>query len=136
MSYAARLAAGKISDLNIVELENCIMNMIKLHESNSKENYPKIVKNNSKFHQIISEASEHKRINFYIKKNNALSMLSRANEFYLFNRGSDYMDEHIAIFNAIKSRDSVSAEECVKVHIKNDLRFYKLKFEELFRKMT
>ncbi|MGD9570018.1 MAG: GntR family transcriptional regulator [Sedimentibacter sp.] len=129
-SYAAGIAAIKICDSNIAKLEICINNMIEFN-NNSEDNYLKIVNNNSKFHRIISEASEHKLIIEYIKKISALSMLSRANEFYVFKRGLEYIDEHINIFNSIKARDSIRTENCVKEHINNDLKFYKMKYEEV-----
>jgi DNA-binding GntR family transcriptional regulator len=129
-SFAAGIAATKISDSNIAKLELCINNMVEFNNS-TEENYPKIVNNNSKFHRIIYEASEHKLIINYIKKISALSTLSRANEFYLYKRSPDYIDEHIEIFNAIKARDPVRSENCVREHIKNDLKFYKTKYAEL-----
>lgn len=127
--FAAKLASRRITLAELDSLEDCISNITSLKESNKIGNYPLIIKNNSKFHQIISEASKHKRIIYHIKKNNALSELARANEFYLFNRGLEYMNEHIEIFNALKLRDSNRVEAVVKSHIENDLNFYNSRYE-------
>lgn len=127
--YAAKLASQKITIEELNDLEACISNIIK--ESNRIDNYPLIIKNNSKFHQIISQASRHKRIIHHIKKNNALSELARTNEFYLFNRGLEYMDEHIEIFNGLKLGDAARVEKAVKSHIENDLNFYNSQYNLL-----
>ena len=135
-SFAAGLAAKNIKEYNLKELERCIDKMVILHESNNKKNYLSLVQTNSEFHQVISKSSEHKLLNFYIEKNHALSMLSRAKEFYLFSRGPEYINEHINIYKAIKARDSVSAEKFTREHIKNDLNFYKTNYKGFYSKKS
>lgn len=133
-SFAARLAATNISNIQLEELAACVHRMHELHDKDYEGSYLNIISNNTRFHQIIAEASNHRLITGYINKNNALSMLARANEFNLFHRDSSYITEHISIYNAINNHNPSQAEKAVKNHISNDLRFFKEKYSIQMKK--
>ena len=124
-SFAARRAAENITNSALEKLEELVAATTELRKTQLPENYPKIIELNTVFHELIVLASGHDRMIDYITKNNALSMLSRANEFYLFNRPNNYRNEHLGILDALKARNGDLAEDRMRVHTQNDLEFYK-----------
>ena len=124
-SFAARLAAARIDKKALDQLETYIGNVASLHKEHSPENYTKIIDLNSQFHNLIVLSSGHKRLRKLIENNSALAALSRANEFFIFDRNDDYVEEHKSIWEALTRHDGLLAEEQMRIHIQHDLDFFK-----------
>jgi len=100
----------------IEELEDCIGGMKRLVESGNVDD---MVVANSKFHRIIIEGSGNKELS------NVISLLGeklhrvRILSLYAPNRLKESFKEHMAIFDAIISKDIVAAELAVEEHMRN-----------------
>ncbi|MDY7028891.1 MAG: FCD domain-containing protein, partial [Spirochaetota bacterium] len=103
-----------------------------LYAIGKDHNYQEIIDGNSMFHSIINNSFDNQRLKQYIKMNEALATLSRTNEFYMFHRENDYLDEHKAILLAIEKRDPERAELSMKMHIMHDLSFFKEHYQNTF----
>ncbi len=100
----------------IEELEDCIGGMKRLVESGNVDD---MVVANSKFHRIIIEGSGNEELS------NVISLLGeklhrvRILSLYAPNRLKESFKEHMAIFDAIISKDIVAAELAVEEHMRN-----------------
>ncbi|MCD6420027.1 MAG: GntR family transcriptional regulator [Synergistetes bacterium] len=98
------------------ELEGCVRGMRRLVESGSVDD---MVVANSKFHRIIIEGSGNKELS------NVISLLGeklhrvRILSLHAPNRLKESFKEHMAIFDAIVSKDIAAAELAVEEHIRN-----------------
>lgn len=113
-SLSARLAAKKISEAGLLEMERQINLMETLAKSKETE---KLTKENTKFHMSIREAAKnpviYKMLMNVVAFDNAFR--KRALEFNLEIR--EGFAEHKKIFEAIKERNEESAEKRMKEHI-------------------
>ena len=124
--FAAGLASQNIDDETLLYLDELLHRVESLQAEHASEHFSEIIELNSEFHSIIIENAQHKRIQSYIARNNALSALLRANEFYqLGGRSEEFVEQHYRILDALKKHDRELAEECMKTHILTDLAFFK-----------
>lgn len=112
--YAARLAADRITDENIKELEN-IVESIKAYDI--VEDYQKIIMEDEKFHEIIFESCGNPCL---VKLLYDLHMHTQRLWYYVQRDVSEmnlFLGTMPKIVSAIKARDSLAADKCAKVHI-------------------
>ena len=110
----------------LVYLDELLHRVESLQSEHTSERFSEIIELNSEFHSIIIENAQHRRIQSYIARNNTLSSLLRANEFYqLGGRSEEFVEQNYRILEALKKHDRSMAEECMKEHILVDLSFFK-----------
>jgi DNA-binding GntR family transcriptional regulator len=127
-AFAARFAAERVDENTLHELSACVDGVVKLRKDHNPENYARIIDFNSRFHDLIVSASKHRRMQQYIEKNAVFVTLARINEYYLYHRESDYVDEHVAILKALERHDGNSAEKFMRQHAQHDLDFYRASY--------
>ena len=59
-----------------------------------------------------------------MENNHHLSLLARAQEFACYKRDPSYLQEHMAVVEALKLRNPELVEARMREHINNDRRFY------------
>lgn len=113
---AARLAAEKISDEALAEMEEVVL-LSEFHLEHAKQD--QMLKMDGRFHEIMYHASgsrmlEHVLTDFhhYVKQARFTSMKTR-------NRAAESVKEHKAILEAIKNRDGDQAEQLANEHIRH-----------------
>lgn len=117
--FAAYIAAKKISDKEIIKLEEIIK---KMRNEAAKGNIAAYTDLNSQFHNVILELSENKRL---IRLCNSLSgheYKFKIEALTLVERLKYSIEEHIKILEALKKRNSIEAKSLTQSHIENVLK--------------
>ncbi len=120
-SYAASLGVAYLSDEVIDALEDCVRRALEYHR---KKDYDKVVETNTHFHDVIISGCQNSHLLGMIEKNRSLSLLARNQEFSGFKRDESYLNEHMAIVEALKQRNNALVEERMRIHVMNDMKFY------------
>jgi len=79
---------------------------------------------NTHFHDVIISGCQNSHLLGMIEKNRSLSLLARNQEFSGFKRDESYLNEHMAIVEALKQRNNALVEERMRIHVMNDMKFY------------
>lgn len=115
---SARLAAEKITPEQMASLEEVIY-LSEFHTE--KENYEKVFEMDSKFHELLYEASGSKQLHHllsdyhhYVQKVRKVSVATQT-------RAGQSTKEHQRILEAIKAHDPDRAEQLAKEHIVNTI---------------
>lgn len=113
---AARKAAENIDHESVVQLEECLFLSRTYFEQNKLD---EVVSKNTLFHDIILNSGDNLALAHMMAqiKSQVLAYRSFISS-YKFR--STFMDEHWAIFQAIKNRQPDIAEELMREHIMND----------------
>ena len=119
--HAARLSVSNITDEEIQNLMDIIEQSKRAHEEDCADT---IVEMNTKFHDLIIEPCTNERLKNIIERNRYLLYMARRQEFYRYKKDEKYLEEHIKIVEMFKIRDADKVEECMKNHLRNDLKFY------------
>lgn len=121
---AARLAAEKIDEENLLLLEECLFLAEKYHE---QDQIDKVFEKNTQFHDTIVKSSENPTLIHLISQIRSHVLAYRSFESsYKFR--PTFMEEHWNIYQAIKNRDPERAEKLMRKHILDDaeaIKFYK-----------
>ena len=123
--FAARLAAERIDEETLKELEQCVTGIENYRGQITEENFPVIVELNSQFHALIVQACKHHIMQKYLNNNLALMSLVRNNEFYDTIHDENFIDEHKEIYESIKEHDAKRAEESMRKHVTADYELFK-----------
>lgn len=113
---AARWAAEKITDEEIKELQEAL----ELEEFYTiKNDAQHLMTYDSKFHDIIFKASKSRPLMHMLSTFHFYIQSARNNSFETPGRPVKALDEHRAIFEAIKNKDADTAEKLTIQHITN-----------------
>ncbi|MEK5270127.1 GntR family transcriptional regulator [Aeribacillus sp. FSL K6-8394] len=124
---AARLAAERIDEETLLELEECLYLAGKYHE---EDQISKVFEKNTQFHDTIVKSSENPILIQLISQIRSLVLAYRSFESSHKFRPT-FLEEHGNIFKAIKDRDPELAEKLMRKHILDDakaIKFYKQSF--------
>lgn len=115
---AASMAAEKISDADLLKLENEVAASI---EASDKDNALDAITHDSRFHEIIVDASD----NEYISDFSHMLILHIQRIKYHYFHLSGYrklsVEEHTEILDAIKKGDSLLAHDLMRTHWLNSM---------------
>lgn len=120
-SYAAREGVKVMSDEDIRQLEAYVHLSM---ESHKNYDFANVVEANTKFHDMITGCCHNKHLCSMMERNEMLSLLSRVQEFSCYKRDHRYLEEHMAVVEALKQRKEDLVEACMRKHIENDRKFY------------
>lgn len=119
--YAGYLAAMKITDEEIKELEQLAKDSETAYKKGESET---VVELNTAFHDLIVRTSGNRQLSEIVDRIRSLNILARNTELKEYSRPGDYLDEHMGIVNAMKSRDPQIVENVLRKHIENDWKYY------------
>lgn len=122
--YAANLATEKISKVELAQLKEYIEQADLAYQESSFE---VLIEFNTNFHDLITNASNNKRIIDILGRLRFLILLSRNTEHKKFSRPRDYLEEHRLILSALESKDKIEVEKRVRAHIENDWLYLRQK---------
>lgn len=113
---AAGLAAEKITDEEVAEMHRLIETDRPLV---AEKNYPKIIENDTAFHDIIYRASGNRRCMTIISNLREQITAIRGRSMPYPGRLEVMLEEHTAIADAIAKHNAKKAQEAVRVHMEN-----------------
>lgn len=129
-SLAARLTTRLASKMEIKEIGNTILKSKQYLEVNVERNREALLTENTRFHDLITQYSQNKRLRKQLRDLNSLSHYYRVINFQGENREWNVFNEHQEIFNYIERKDEENASLLMTNHIKNDL----IHLKEIFKK--
>lgn len=112
--FSAKLAALKITEEQLVKLEQQVNLMETLLEQNQID---QLVEENTKFHEMIREASASPMVSRILANISSFDTAFRKRALKQKSEVDGGFVEHREIFEAIKSRDGDLAEKVMKQHI-------------------
>lgn len=113
---AAKWAAEKITEQQLNEMHE----LIDLAEFYIfKNNIDGIVNADNRFHKILYDACNSKHLQHILTDFHQYSQMSRIESLSNNDRAKKTLEEHKAIFNALKERNPKKAEICAREHVKN-----------------
>ena len=125
--FAAKLAVATIDKERIEKLQECVDSAKEYH---SKKKFNKVIEANTSFHSLVVTDCGNNRLKGFIEKISLLAILSRVSEFQCYQRDEVYLKEHQAVIDALKDRNEKLVEDSLRNHISNDLKFYRMKYQE------
>jgi DNA-binding GntR family transcriptional regulator len=111
---AARWATKRLTDLEMKELEK-IVDLTEFYAQ--KENVEEIAELDSKFHQIIYEASGSKMLSLTLSNLHQYIQVARLQSMHVENRLSQTITEHLSLLEAFRNRDAEAAEKAMTYHV-------------------
>jgi len=121
---AARLAAERIDEDNLLLLEECLFLAEKYHE---QDQIDKVFEKNTLFHDTIIKSSANPILIHLTSQIRSQILAYRSFESsYKFR--PTFLEEHWSIFRSIKNRDPELAEKLMRKHILDDaeaIKYYK-----------
>jgi len=120
-SYAARESVRAMSDEEIRQLEEYVHRSMEYHKN---YDFASVVEVNTTFHNMITGCCRNHHLRSMMDRNGMLSLLSRVQEFSCYKRDHQYLEEHLAIVEALKQRNEDLVEARMREHIENDRKFY------------
>ncbi len=112
----ARWATKNITHAQLDDMDEAVyMSDFQAHRAH----FDKVTELDSQFHQLMYEASGSKRLEHILKDLHQYVFNVRLMSISAHQRGQTSNEEHAAILNAIKNKDSDLAEELARTHIQN-----------------
>ena len=111
---AARLAAERINEENLVKLESCIQGF---HEPFTEKDVQRYAKEDFRFHQTIVAVSDAQRLIKMISTLYDHIRIFRLTTLGLSSRMKTSLAEHRLLIEAFQRRDSEQAEQMMRQHI-------------------
>ncbi len=111
---AARWAAKRLTESEMKELQN-IVDLTEFYAQ--KNNLEEIAELDSRFHQIIYEASGSKMLNLTLSNLHEFIQVARLQSMNVENRLPQTILEHIALLEAFHNRDAEAAEKAMTYHV-------------------
>jgi len=112
--FAARLAAKRIKDEELRRLEECLNQS---EESMKKGDIDKVLKINTKFHNLINSISGSKRLQDLIRQHSDYILRFRRAALCTEGHAEQALSEHRRILEALKKRDQDKVETLMSEHI-------------------
>lgn len=113
---AASLAAERITEEELDEMERCLVEKAEAIATNDIE---KLVRVDTKFHDTIYKASRNERLSNIINNLREQIQRYRATTLAYPGRMQESLDEHRAIVEALQARDTKLARQLAGEHIEN-----------------
>lgn len=113
---ASALAAERITDEELEEMERLLVEKVEAINSNDME---RLVEVDTKFHETIYKASRNQRLFTIINNLREQIQRFRAQSLSHPGRMKQSLDEHRSIVEAIQSRDAAIARQAAQDHIEN-----------------
>lgn len=113
---AAALAAERITDEELEELER---NLVEKAEAIANNDLEKLVEVDTRFHELIYQASRNDRLTFIVNNLREQIQRFRATSLSFPGRMKKSLDEHRNLVDAIQSRDTMAARQLAEEHIEN-----------------
>lgn len=110
----ARLAAERISDADLAEMERLHGQLEKLYSSNDPDGYMKF---NQNFHKFVQEKAGNPILNKIVTGLRDMIRLHRYRQIYSPGRFDASMEEHRGLMEAFRARDGERAERLMKTHL-------------------
>lgn len=110
----AKIAAGKISDQNIKDLEDCLEKSLK-----SFDDPHAFLQADLELHQIISDIAENPILNRFMASIVKLGTHSRSRTVMIHDVREKTIDDHQRIVAALKARDPQLAYQAMSIHIEH-----------------
>lgn len=120
-SYAASQGVDTLSDADIEQLEQYVRLSMQYH---AQKDLTRVIESNTRFHEMLNNCCGNDMLRRIMQRNHDLSLLARTQEFACYNRGDSYLQEHMAVVDALKQRSASLVEERMREHIRNDCKFY------------
>ena len=120
-SYAARRGVSMLSDDDIRLLEQYVQQSMQSHD---RQDFEQVIAYNTRFHEMLNSCCDNKLLRRTMENNHHLSLLARAQEFACYKRDPSYLQEHMAVAEALKLRNPELVEARMREHINNDRRFH------------
>lgn len=120
-SYAARRGVSLLSDADLALLEQYVQQSMQSH---NRQDFEQVIEFNTKFHEMLNNCCDNKILRRDMENNYHLSLLARAQEFACYKRDPSYLQEHMAVVDALKLRNAGLVEARMREHILNDRKFY------------
>lgn len=120
-SLAARLTTRLSSNRELKEIETTLVQTKKLLEGEDEQKSETVISLNAKFHDLLVQYSQNKRLQKQIHDLRSLTYYFRVLNFQGENRKWTIFNEHQEVFEAIKERDEEKAGSVMTAHINNDL---------------
>jgi GntR family transcriptional regulator, transcriptional repressor for pyruvate dehydrogenase complex len=115
---AAGLAAVKAEDDDIEEMENACCNF---DASFNDNNTPAMIKYDEEFHLAMARSTKNRPLYYLMKTMTSSLPEGWITSLHIPGRSEKTIEEHKAILQAIKDKDSSAAEKAVKRHLNNAL---------------
>ncbi|MBO8138102.1 MAG: GntR family transcriptional regulator [Desulfotomaculum sp.] len=115
-ALAARLAAERITDDELDQLEKSI---VSIHEVSDGKNIEEVVARDTGFHEIIYKASRNEKLIQIITHLKEQLQRFRATSLALPGRTKEAVEEHKQIVEALSERDAELAAQLAYQHIEN-----------------
>lgn len=112
---AVKLATERAKDPQVEELEGFLKDTEAALDSNESTNYPRALD----FHKQIADLGHNQKLAEKVAEINSQSELVRLRSASAPGRATQAYEEHIAIFDAIRQRDSEEAMRQMRRHIRN-----------------
>jgi DNA-binding GntR family transcriptional regulator len=120
---AARRAAAKITDSQILELDKFFKSFA------GKENisdYKSYAREDRRFHKFVMDVGAKEFLKSILQTTNIISFSYQVlHSEGLVRPPNETIQEHLAVIEAIKNRDPIAAEDLMRVHFKKSLIFLK-----------
>jgi DNA-binding GntR family transcriptional regulator len=126
-SLAAQLTARMASNEELQEIENTLLetkNILEQEEVWSKDK-DTVISLNSRFHDLITQYSQNKRLQKQLDDLRSLTYFYRVINFQGAKREWVIFNQHQEIFNAIRQREEDKAAKVMCEHIATDLQHLK-----------
>jgi DNA-binding GntR family transcriptional regulator len=121
---AARLAASKITERDLLQLQNVVEQMkVYTMEKNSEG----LIESNKVFHELIIKAAKNDYIEMQISAVKDFANVVREYALADVDELARAFEEHHVIYEKISAKDPDGAEEAMRNHIRRTLRFIKEK---------
>lgn len=120
-SLAARLTTRLSANRELKEIETTLVQTKKLLEGEDEQKSETVISLNAKFHDLIVQFSQNKRLQKQIHDLRSLTYYFRVLNFQGENRKWVIFNEHQEVFEAIKERNEEKAGLVMTAHINNDL---------------
>jgi DNA-binding GntR family transcriptional regulator len=113
--YAARTAAARLTDADIVLLEESVERYGRLRRED--EGLPRLVEENFAFHNTIVQAAGSDRLTQMIRQVTALPLIYKSYLTYSSENRDQAWKHHTTILDALRDRDPDRAEFAMKTHV-------------------
>ncbi|MCY0889098.1 MAG: GntR family transcriptional regulator [Alicyclobacillaceae bacterium] len=117
--FAAGLAAERWTD---VDSDKVAANLEKTEEVLTRTDRTEVVALNTEFHQLVWTAARNERIHHTLEDISALMQYYCLLVFQIIQQQTNLLEEHRAIFEALKARDGEKARREMSKHVMQDLR--------------
>lgn len=124
-SLAARLTTQNASNRELKEIESTLVKTKKHIENITTTNRDAVIALNAKFHDLIVQHSQNRRLQKQLSDLRSLTHYYRVINFQGEGRELVILNEHYKIFESIKQRDEEQAALLMANHITNDLAHLK-----------